>query len=111
MKMKCVLCNGQCTEKMVEHTELGVSLGMFKALVCSQCGEAFFDSATAEKIQAKSKGMGLFGLAAKKTKVAKVGNSLAVRIPKEVADFVKLKKEKVIKVTPKSKKEILLEVM
>ncbi len=40
----------------------------------------FFDSETAAKIQAKSKKMGLLGLA-KKTKVAEIGNSIAIRIP------------------------------
>lgn len=108
--MKCVLCNGGLQEKVVEHKEFGVSLGKFPAKVCSSCGEAFFDSETVDKIQLKSKEKGLFGLAAKKTKVALVGNSLAVRIPKEIAQFVGLKKEEEIRVIPKSQHEIALEI-
>ena len=108
--MKCVMCGkGTLEEKTVEHKEFGVSLGKFKAQACPSCGEAFFDSDTAKKIQAKSKERGLFGLA-KKTKVAQVGNSLAVRIPKEIATFLKLQKEKEVRIVPKSMHEITIEV-
>lgn len=106
--MKCVLCNGKLNEQTVEHREFGISLGKFKALVCSECGEVFYDSITADKIQLKSKELGLFGLS-KKTKVAQVGNSLAIRIPKEIADFVHLKKEKEVKIVPKTKNKLEIE--
>ena len=108
--MKCVMCNkAALKEKMVEYKEFGVSFGRYKGSVCTNCGETFFDSQTARKIQNKSKELGLFGLA-KKTKVAKVGNSLAIRIPKEIADFVKLKKEEEVKIMPKSPHELIIEV-
>lgn len=106
--MKCILCNGQLKEKIVEHKEFGLSLGKFKAKVCSKCNETYFDSETADKIQLKSKELGLFGLA-KKTKVAMVGNSLAVRIPKEIAEFMKLKKEEEVRISPRNTREIIIE--
>lgn len=108
--MKCIMCGkGTLGEKIVEHKEFGISLGKFQAKVCSNCGEAFFDSDIAKKIQAKSKELGLFGLS-KKTKVAQVGNSLAIRIPKELAEFIKLTKEKEVRLIPKSTHEIMIEV-
>ena len=97
-------------EKLVEYKEFGVSLEKFQAQVCGSCGEEFFDSKVVDKIQVKSKEKGLFGLAAKKTKVALVGNSLAVRIPKEIAQFVGLRKEEEIRVIPRSPHEIMLEI-
>ena len=51
----------------------------------------------------------MFGLA-KKTKVAKVGNSLAIRIPKEIADFLKLKKEGEVRIVPKSQNELIINI-
>ncbi len=107
--MKCVMCSGELKEKVAEYREFGVLLGRFKALACTDCGEKFFDSGTADKIQEKSRELGLFGLA-KKTKVAKVGNSLAVRIPKEIARFTNLKKEEEVRIVPKNNKEIVIEV-
>ncbi len=58
---KCVLCNGQLEEKIVEHKEFRAVLGKFKGLVCLSCGENYFDSNTVDKIQARSKQFGLFG--------------------------------------------------
>ncbi len=106
--MKCVMCEkGTLKEKLVYYKELGVSLGRYKGNICTNCGEIFFDSETAKKIQAKSKELGLFGLA-KKTKVAKVGNSLAIRIPKEIADFLNLKKEEEVRIVPKNQNELVI---
>lgn len=99
---------GTLEEKCIEHKEFGISFGKFKAEICTHCGEAFFDSDTAKRIQAKSKELGLFGLA-KKTKVAQVGNSLAIRIPKEIVDFIKLKKEKEVRIIPKNVHELTIE--
>ncbi len=79
--MKGVICNGLLKEKLVEHKEFGIFIGKFNSLVCTKCNEVFYDSKVANQIQLKSKKLGLFGLA-KKTKVAQVGNSLAIRIPK-----------------------------
>ncbi len=107
--MKCILCNGELKKKEVEYKELGVSLGEFLALVCNKCNEIFFDEDIIDKIQKKSKELGLFGIA-KKTKVAVVGNSLAIRIPKEIAEFTGLKKEKQVRLIPKNNKEILIEI-
>ena len=50
--MKCVMCGkGALKEKIVEYEEFGVALGKYKGSVCSACGEVFFDSETAKKIQ------------------------------------------------------------
>ncbi len=107
--MKCVLCNGETVKKNIEHKELGVSLGTFKADVCQKCGEVYFDQQTAQKIQEKSKELGLFGLS-RKAKVAEIGNSIAIRIPKEIADFLQLKKGKEVIIFPESKHELHIEV-
>lgn len=100
--MKCIICGGKTARKSVEYREFGVPLGNFNADVCKKCGETFFDEKTAEKIQQKSKGLGLFGLA-KKAKVAKIGNSIAIRIPKEIAEFLKLKKGEEVTILPQGK--------
>lgn len=107
--MKCVFCNSATEEKLVDYAEMGVSLGKFKAQVCKKCGEAFFDSETAGKIQAKSKELGLFGLA-RKIKVAEVGNSIAIRVPKRLAEFVGLKKGQEVLIRPREKNELSIEV-
>ena len=107
--MKCILCDGKVKQQIVEHKEFGISLGRFKALQCEKCGEVFFESATVDQIQKRSKELGLFGLV-KKTKVARVGNSLAIRIPKDIAEFIHLKKEEEVKIIPQGPKELRIEI-
>ena len=107
--MKCIICDGEAIRKNIEHKEFGVSLGNFSANVCKKCGEVYFDEPTAEKIQKKSKEMGLFGLA-KKAKVAVIGNSIAIRIPKEIAEFLNLKKGKEVMIIPEGKNELIINV-
>lgn len=107
--MKCVFCNSATEGKIVNYAEMGVNLGKFKAEVCKKCGETFFNSEIARKIQAKLKELGLFGLA-KKTKVAEVGNSIAIRIPKRLAEFVGLKKGQEVLITPEEKNRLSIEV-
>ena len=97
--MKCVFCKVEMKKQEVEHREYGVSLGMFPATVCPRCNESFFDAETAKKIQQKSKEKGLFGLS-KKVKVGKIGDSLMIRIPKEIAKFIHLKEGKEVRINP-----------
>ncbi|MBI2141243.1 AbrB/MazE/SpoVT family DNA-binding domain-containing protein [Candidatus Woesearchaeota archaeon] len=94
---------------MTDYKEVGTHLGRFKAEVCTKCGEIFFDSETAAKIQARSKELGLFGLA-KRAKVAEVGNSIAIRVPKRLAEFVGLKKGQEVLITPEEKNRLSIEV-
>lgn len=107
--MKCIICEGKTIKKTVEHKEFGISLGNFKGDVCKKCGEIFFDEKTAEKIQQKSKQLGLFGLA-RKAKVAEIGNSIAIRIPKEIAGFLNLKKGKEVVIFPEGKHELHINI-
>ncbi len=103
------MCKGKLNQKFVEHKEFGVVLGKFKALVCNNCNEIFYDSDIVKIIQLKSKELGLFRLS-KRTKVAQVGNSLAIRIPKEIANFTNLKKEDQIKITPQNNHRIIIDI-
>lgn len=107
--MKCVMCGGKTQQKGIEHKEFGIPLGIFPAEVCQKCGEAFFSEEIAGKIQMKSKELGLFGLA-KKATVAEVGNSIAIRIPKEIAKFLNLRKGEEVTLMPEGKHELRIEV-
>ncbi|HLD05524.1 MAG TPA: YgiT-type zinc finger protein [Candidatus Nanoarchaeia archaeon] len=107
--MKCVLCNGKTALKTVPYKEMGVLLGNFKAEVCTSCNEVYFDEKTAERIQEKSKELGLFGVA-KKAKIAEIGNSIAIRIPKEIASFLHLEKGQEVVLMPKSKHDLHIQV-
>ncbi len=89
-----------------KHVLFGVDLGTYPGEKCSACGEVFTDSAIMKKIEAIAKQKGIWGLG-KKTKIARSGNSLAVRIPKEVAVFLKLREGKEAYIHPEDNKLVI----
>jgi len=89
--MKCPVCEkGTLKKGKIKEIMFGVHLGEFPAEICSKCSESFTDEKTTRAIEEAAKKKGIWGLG-KKTKITKTGNSLAVRIPKEIANFLKLK--------------------
>ncbi len=89
--MLCPMCEkGSLKKGKIKEEFFGVFLGEFPAEICSNCGESFTDEKTTKEIELAAKKKGIWGLG-KKSTIAKTGNSLAVRIPKQIADFLKIK--------------------
>ena len=89
--MQCPMCKkGVLKRGRIKENMFGVYLGEFPADICSKCGESFTDAETTRKIEEAAKRRGIWGMGVK-TRITRTGNSLAVRIPKKLADFLKLK--------------------
>ncbi len=107
---KCPICEkGNLIKKIVPYNVYGVELGRFPAEICNECKEQWFNEEVAEKIEKIEKEKGLFGLT-KQSRISYSGNSLIVRIPKEIAKFMNLKKRKQIMIHPEGKNKIAIEV-
>lgn len=109
MENKCALCEGKLKKKVVSYAVYGKHIGRFPAMVCNSCGEQWFNEATSKKIEAIEKKEGIFGLS-RETKVSYSGNSLIIRIPKEFAKFMNLKKETEIVLYPEDKNKFCVAV-
>ena len=106
----CPVCEkGKLIKKIVPYRAYDVELGEFPAEVCDICGEIWFSEEIARKIEELEKKKGLFGLI-KQSKVGYSGNSLIIRIPKEIAKFMGLKKEKPVSIYPEGKNKLLIEI-
>lgn len=81
-------------------------MGTFPVEVCSKCGESFTDTETTRKIEKVATKKGIWGLGVK-TRITKTGNSLAVRIPKKIAVFLKLKAGKETFIHPEADKLVV----
>ena len=109
MLKKCPMCEkGSLTRKKMDETMFGVNLGKFQEWVCNNCGESFTDENTTQAIIDHAKQKGIWGLG-KKVRVVKSGNSLVVRIPKEIADFMGLEKGQELFIRPEGKSKITVE--
>jgi YgiT-type zinc finger domain-containing protein len=108
---KCPICEkGNLKEGEVEEEMFGISLGRYKAEICSECGESFMDEAVMDAIEKKAKQLGIWGLA-KKIKVVRSGNSLAVRIPADIARFLKLREGKEMLLHPEGTSKLAIEII
>ena len=103
----CPVCEkGDLKKGKIKEYMFGIYLGEFPADICNKCKESFTDSETTRKIEEAAKKNGLWGIG-KKTKITRTGNSLAVRIPKELADYLKLEEGKEAYVHPDGKKLVI----
>jgi len=102
--MKCPVCEkGELKNKTIKESMHGVYLGEFPAQVCTKCNESFTDTKTTQKIEEAAKKAGAWDLG-RKTKITRSGNSLAVRLPKEIATFMKLKEGSEVYINPEKNK-------
>ena len=107
VKMKCVICEkGSLRKGKIKEYMFGVYLGEFPAEICTSCDESFTDSNTTKNIEDIAKKKGIWGLGAS-TKITRTGNSLAVRIPKKIVDYLKLKEGKDAYIHPDKNKLII----
>ncbi len=105
--LTCPICEkGILRRKKIKEEMFGIYLGEFPADVCEECGESFTDAETTRKIEEIAKKKGIWGLGVK-TKITKTGNSLAVRIPKRIAGFLKLKEGEEAYIHPEVNKLVI----
>jgi len=107
MENKCISCGGKLKSREVDYEIYGVSIGKFPALVCESCGEQWFSEETSKKIEEKERKLGIFGLSID-SKVSYSGNSLIIRIPQNLARFMRIKKDSKIKIEPENKNKICI---
>lgn len=74
------------------------------AEVCPSCGEVVWNENDVVKMERKAKKIGVWGLE-QKTRVTTLGNSLAVRIPKRLADFLGLRRGVEVLIHPHGKRQ------
>lgn len=96
-------------EKVKEIYSYGdVNFGEFEAEKCGKCNEVFFTEAASDKIDEKAKQFGIWGIG-QKAKIGYSGNSLIIRVPKKIADFLRLKKGEEIFVRPEGEHKLVVE--
>lgn len=108
---KCYECRkGNLKKKKVEYKLYGIVIGEYQAEVCDKCGETYFDSNALEKIEKKTKELGLFGLR-KRVKVGTSGNALDIKLSKRFVDFFNIKKGQEVEIEPVDKNRFEVEVL
>lgn len=105
----CPMCKGNMARKNAPFSYAGVEFGEFDSEVCKKCGEVFFMEDASDKIDAKAKELGLWGIG-KRTTVNLSGQSLIIRIPKDIAQLYKIQRDSKVLIFPEGKNRICIEV-
>lgn len=109
--VKCYECEkGKLIKKKVKYELYGTEIGRYPAEVCDKCGEIYFDSNALEKIEKKTKELGLFGLR-KRVKIGTSGNALDIKLSKSFVDFFNIKKGQEVEIEPVNKNRFEVEVL
>ena len=107
---KCPICgSGKLKEGEIEEEMFGISLGRYDAEICDTCGESFVDEATMRAIEQKARKLGIWGIA-KKIKVVRSGDSLAIKIPADIAKLFNLHEGKEIFLYPEGTTKLAIEI-
>lgn len=102
-------CGGRLKRSVTEVEFFGIDFGMKEADVCTKCGSEYLSQELMEEMEAEVKRRGLFGLE-RRGRVAKSGNSLVIRIPKEIADSLKIKQDLPIVIYPSEPRKLVVEL-
>ena len=108
MDIRCS-CGGELKRSVTEVEFFGIDFGVRKADVCIECGSEYLSQEVLEKVEAEVKRRGLFGLE-RRGRVVKSGNSLVIRIPKEIVESLKIKRDTPVIIYPSESKKLVIEV-
>jgi hypothetical protein len=102
-------CGGKLKKSKTEVEFLGIDFGIQPCEVCTQCGSEYLSQELIEKIEKEVKRRGFFGLE-RRARVTKSGNSLVIRVPKEIAKSLKIDKDTAITIYPTEKRKLIVEI-
>ena len=102
-------CGGRLKRTLTEVEFFGIDFGIKPATVCTDCGSEYLPQDVMEEVEREVKRRGLYGLETR-GRVAKSGNSLVIRIPKKIAESLKIKRDLPVVIYPSEPRKLIIEV-
>lgn len=103
-------CGGELKWSKVNVEFLGIDFGLKDAEVCTSCGSEFLEQETLKEIEDTIKERNIFGLE-RKVSVTKSGNSLVIRIPPEIAEYLGIHYKSIVQLFPVAKGQLEVKVV
>ncbi len=103
-------CGGEIEWKKEKVMVDGVDCGVLDVESCQACGEEYFPEETMQIVEQKLKEKGLWGIQRKEARLWRSGNSVLVRIPKDIAHQLNLKPDEKVSLYAEGKKKIIIDV-
>jgi len=103
-------CGGELKWSKVNVEFFGIDFGLKDAEVCTSCGSEFLEQETLKEIEDTIKERNIFGLE-RKVSVTKSGNSLVIRIPPEIAEYLGIHYKSIVQLFPVDKDRLEIKVV
>ncbi len=103
-------CGGSIQWKKDKVIVDGVDCGILDVEYCEACGEEYFPEESMQIVEQKLKEKGLWGIQRKEARLWQSGNSVIIRIPKEMTEKLNLKPNEKVVIYTEGKKKIIIDV-
>jgi len=103
-------CGGELKRTKVEVEFFGINFGLKDAEVCTSCSSEYLDQDIMKEIETEVKNRNIFGLE-RKVSVTKSGNSLVIRIPPEIAEFLGIHYKSIVQLFPVDKDRLEVKIV
>jgi hypothetical protein len=103
-------CGGNLKKTKIQVEFFGIDFGLKDGEICASCGSEYLDQDVLNEIENEVKKRNIFALE-KKVSVTKSGNSLVIRIPPEIAEFLKIKYKSVVQLFPVDKDQLIVKIV
>ena len=103
-------CGGKLKWKKDTVIVDAVDCGILDIEYCSSCGEEYFPEETMRIVEKKLKKNGLWGVQPKKVNLWQSGQSVVLRIPKDITDRLGLKPHEPVTVYAEGKHKIIVDL-
>ncbi|MBU1939172.1 MAG: AbrB/MazE/SpoVT family DNA-binding domain-containing protein [Candidatus Diapherotrites archaeon] len=106
--MECPVCEEKMKKVKEPYSYGETKLGVFEAEKCGKCEEVFFSEEASDRIDEKARSLGIWGMG-QEGKLGYSGNSIIVRVPKKVAEFLEFREGRKVYIHPEGKKKLVVE--
>jgi len=103
-------CGGNLKKTKVEVEFFGIDFGLKDAEVCMACGAEYLDQETLKEIEKEIKERKIFALE-KKVQITKSGQSLVIKIPPEIGEFLNIHYKSLVQLFPVDKDRLEVKVV
>jgi len=102
-------CGGNLRKTKVEVEFFGIDFGLRDAEVCVACGSEYLDHETLKEVEIEIKKRNIFAME-RKVQVDKSGDSLVIKIPPEIAEFLDIHYKSPVQLFPVDRNRLEVKV-
>lgn len=103
-------CGGALKKSKCSVEFYGIDFGIKDCEACTSCGSEYLDQEVMKKLEEEVKKRKIFALE-RNVRVTKSGNSLVIRIPREIAEFLDIGYLSSLRMFPVEKGRLEIEVL